>query len=191
MAPHPLLKEHIRGRAVPSRTGSHSLVIARGDDDCGRCAHRARAISVMGAQQKSIEAEQTVRLRFVVTAGHPSPLPPCLAGHVGRSRYADRLRPDFLFGHSGARPGIHNHDSSKPWRVRQFLASRGYGFRARGQTPAPRNDGMATPSVAARPVAARAGVPCGRRTALGSPPPRPRRAGTVLRSGTPAPAADR
>src|SRR5580704_7925032 len=25
-----------------------------------------------------------------------SPLPPCLAGHVGRSRYADRLRPDFF-----------------------------------------------------------------------------------------------
>lgn len=28
--------------------------------------------------------------------GHPFPLPPCLAGQVGRSRYADRLRPDFF-----------------------------------------------------------------------------------------------
>jgi hypothetical protein len=25
--------------------------------------------------------------------GHPFPLPPCLAGRIGRSRYADRLRP--------------------------------------------------------------------------------------------------
>jgi hypothetical protein len=31
-------------------------------------------------------------------SGRPSfpPSPPCLAGHVGRSRYADRLRPDFF-----------------------------------------------------------------------------------------------
>jgi hypothetical protein len=36
-----------------------------------------------------------MRSRLNEAAGHPSPLPPCLAGRVGRSRYADRLRPIF------------------------------------------------------------------------------------------------
>src|SRR5258708_950310 len=42
------------------------------------------------------KAEQIMWSRFVKAAGHPFPLPPCLAGHVGRSRYADRLRPNLF-----------------------------------------------------------------------------------------------
>ena len=33
------------------------------------------------------------RRRLIVATGHPFPLPPCLVGYCGRSRWTDRLRP--------------------------------------------------------------------------------------------------
>ena len=44
----------------------------------------------------SVAARNEIRRRALMwQPGHPFPLPPCLAGDVGRSRYADRLRPFY------------------------------------------------------------------------------------------------
>jgi hypothetical protein len=47
-------------------------------------------------RRKSIRREQTCGSSVDIRTGHPSPLPPCLAGYLGRSRWTDRLRPNLL-----------------------------------------------------------------------------------------------
>jgi len=136
--------------------------------------------------------EQTRGTRLVMADGHSSPLPPCLAGHVGRSRYADRLRPDFflpqiffLRGLFAAAMPLRRRDPNKT----QIKRMAGTGPATHSSIAREVLTITAWPD--ARLACARAAAPCVRRTAPGSPPRTRPRLGTAWRSERPAPAAVR
>ena len=112
---------------------------------------------------QGIEEEQRAGSELVLPDGHCSPLPPCLAGHVGRSRYADRLRPCFF--------GIVFPERRDPTSLAGRAATGpGAPIRSlwRRTAGGPNDDELVEwiiPSLAARLACVRVAAPYGRRTA--------------------------
>ena len=87
--------------AVPRAADAHSIVIEIAMPLLTPCVNdglSSGALARVGGWrggEGGIEWNKHRCRDLLWRTGHSFPLPPCLAGHVGRSRYADRLRPYF------------------------------------------------------------------------------------------------
>ena len=158
------------------------------------CPSRVSRASVKNVGNKQKEAG------IVLATGHPFPPPPVLGRSLGAADGPSGCALIFL-RFTGA-SFLRNTPSRRSERDHPCVA-----FFARGRvTDLVSATKQARPSPCSGPnsqagltrigettlsAAARAGAPCGRRTALGSPRRRRPRAGTAWRSGTPAPDAGR